>query len=185
MSLLIKFGVNVLKRVELLINDTLYRQYMNYNLEEEREPKFCQHDFSHHLDVARIAYILVLEHNDLNYFIKDSGLSGKLAAKEVIYAAGLLHDIGKWKEYRDGEDLAACSARLSRTILPRALFTPDEIEIICRAICEQRNINKDISLLGEKLYRGNNLSRMCSECHHNEECPRAGNQEISTGAAEY
>ncbi|MDD4562228.1 MAG: HD domain-containing protein, partial [Syntrophomonadaceae bacterium] len=98
--------MNVLKRVELLINDTLYRQYMNYNLEEELEPKFCQHDFSHHLDVARIAYILVLEHNDLNYFIKDSGLSGKLAAKEVIYAAGMLHDIGKWKEYREGIDHA-------------------------------------------------------------------------------
>ena len=84
-----------MKRIELLINDALYRQYMKYNLEEEMEPKFCQHDFGHHLDVARIAYILVLEHNDLNYFIKECGLSGRLAAKEVIYAAGLLHDIGK------------------------------------------------------------------------------------------
>lgn len=83
-----------MKRVEILVNDTLYNQYLQRNKEEEG-PQACQNDFRHHMDVARITYILVLEHNDLNYFIKEHNLSGRLAAKEVIYAAGLLHDIGK------------------------------------------------------------------------------------------
>ncbi len=177
--------MNVLKRVELLINDSLYRQYMNYNLEEEREPKFCQHDFSHHLDVARIAYILVLEHNDLNYFIKENGLSGKLAAKEVIYAAGMLHDIGKWKEYREGIDHASYGARIARDILARAFFNPNEVEIICRAIYEHRNISRDMSFLGERLHRADNLSRICSECPDRSQCPKAKYKEINISGFEY
>ncbi|NLF46399.1 MAG: HD domain-containing protein [Syntrophomonadaceae bacterium] len=174
-----------MKRIDLLLQDSLYNEYLHRNAREEMDQRLCRHDINHHFTVAQMTFSLMLNNNDWEIFLEETGIDSQAAAKEVVYAAGLLHDIGKWKEYRDGEDLAACSARLSRTILPRALFTPDEIEIICRAICEQRNINKDISLLGEKLYRGNNLSRMCSECHHNEECPRAGNQEISTGAAEY
>lgn len=174
-----------MKRVELLINDSLYQQYMKCNLEEEMEPKFCQHDFGHHLNVARIAYILVLEHNDLNYFIKECGLSGKLAAKEVIYAAGLLHDIGKWKEYKEGIDHASYGASLSRDILARAFFNHNEVDIISRAVFEHRNISVDMSFLGERLHRADNLSRICSKCPDLEQCPKAKLKEINISGFEY
>jgi len=177
--------VNILKRVETLIDDKFYKEYMRRNVEEEMEPKFCQHDLKHHLDVARITYILVLEHNDLNYFIKDSGLSGKLAAKETIYAAGLTHDIAKWKEYKYGIDHAAYGARLVREILPRVLFNPNEIDIICRAIYEHRNISRDMSFLGERLHRADNLSRICRQCEFRAQCPKIKNKEINITNFEY
>ncbi|MDD3023916.1 MAG: HD domain-containing protein [Syntrophomonadaceae bacterium] len=174
-----------MKRVELLINDSIYKEYIRRNNEEETEPKFCQHDFRHHLDVARIAYILVLEHNDLNYFIKDSSLSGKLAGKEVIYAAGLLHDIGKWQEYKSGVDHASFGAKLAREILPRAFFNANEVDIISRAVYEHRNISKDMSFLGERLHRADNLSRTCTQCEYNEQCPKYKNKELTIDSFQY
>lgn len=174
-----------MKRVELLINDTLYREYMQRNVEEEQGARFCHHDFRHHLDVARITYILVLEHSDLNFFIKESALAGKLAAKEVIYAAGLLHDIGKWKEYTAGVDHASFGSRLAKEILPRAFFNQAESDIICKAIYEHRNISRDMSFLGERLHRADNLSRFCQECECRDTCPKIAHQESNVSSFEY
>lgn len=180
-----------MKRIELLLKDPLYLEYMNFNTQEEEGAKFCKHDFQHHLDVARIAYILVLENNDLNYFIKENQLSGKLAAKEIIYAAGLLHDIGKWKEYQEGLDHASFGSRLAREILPNVSFSAQETGIISRAIYEHRNISKDMSFLGERVHRADNLSRMsnlsllCSECSYRNLCPKLKKMEITISSFEY
>lgn len=174
-----------MKRVELLVNDSLYKDYMQRNCEEQIEPRYCQHDFRHHLDVARITYILVLEHNDLNYFIKDAGLAGKLAAKEVIYAAGLTHDLGKWNEYQTGIDHASYGSKLVRDLLPRAYFSANEVDIISRAIYEHRNISRDMSFLGERLHRADNLSRVCVECDASNQCPKLKTKERIVSTFEY
>lgn len=180
-----------MKRIELLLKDPTYLENMNLNVKEEQESRYCLHDFQHHLDVARIAYILVLENNDLNYFIKECGLSGRLAAKEVIYAAGLLHDIGKWKEYQDGLDHATFGSRLARDILPHAHFQAPEVDLISRAIYEHRNISKDMSFLGERIHRADNLSRMsslsllCSECSYRNLCSKVKKMEITISSFEY
>lgn len=174
-----------MKRVELLLKDALYVDYIKRNADEESIIKYCQHGLQHHIDVARIAYILVLEHNDFNYFVKDSGLSGKLAAKECIYAAGLLHDIGKWNEYRTGVDHAAYGSKLTREILPRVFFNPTEVDLISTAIYEHRNISRDMSFLGERIHRADNLSRVCSQCEERVKCPKRGNKEYSVTTFEY
>ena len=174
-----------MKRVEMLLKDALYNDYMQRNSDEETGIKYCQHGLHHHIDVARIAYILVLEQNDLNYFIKESGLSGKLAAKEVIYAAGLMHDIGKWKECQEGVDHAAFGARIARDILPRAFFSAGETDLICRAIYEHRNISRDMSFLGERIHRADNLSRVCSQYEIRESCPKLATKEFSVTTFEY
>jgi len=174
-----------MKRVELLLKDALYIDYIKRNADEESIIKYCQHGLQHHIDVARIAYILVLEHNDFNYFVKDSGLSGKLAAKECIYAAGLLHDIGKWNEYRTGMDHAAYGSKLTREILPRVFFNPTEVDLISTAIYEHRNISRDMSFLGERIHRADNLSRVCSQCEERVNCTKRGNKEYSVTTFEY
>lgn len=180
-----------MKRIELLLKEPLYQENLNLNVQEEELLKYCMHDFQHHLDVARIAYILVLENNDLNYFIKENGLPGKLAAKEIIYAAGLLHDIGKWKEQREGVDHASFGARVAREILPHASFNTREVEIIGRAIYEHSNISTDMSFLGERLHRADNLSRisnlslLCSECSFRNLCPKVKKMEITISSFEY
>lgn len=162
----------------MLVKDTLYNEYLERNVESETDIEVCRHDLQHHIDVARILYILVLEHNDLNYFMRESGITGKLAAKEVIYAAGLLHDVAKWKEYKIGVDHASQGSKLAREILPRAFFNPMETDIVCQAIYEHRNISRDMSFLGERLHRADNLSRVCSHCTYAGKCPKVMNKEI-------
>ncbi|SHG44020.1 HD domain-containing protein [Thermosyntropha lipolytica DSM 11003] len=174
-----------MRRIELLLNDPIFNKHMQRNAELEIEPQFCRHDIHHHIDVARIAYILVLEHNDLNYFVKEADLTGRLAAKEVIYAAGLLHDIAKWKEYEAGAEHAAIGARIAREILPRVFFNPHEVDIICQAVYEHRNISRDMSFLGERIHRADNLSRVCIKCEHRMACPKVKNKEITITAFEY
>ena len=129
--------------------------------------------------------MLVQENYDLDYFLRENGISNRQAGKEVVYAAGLLHDIGKWKEYRDGDEHASYSAKLARTILPRAFFNPDEIEIICQAIFEHSHLCNDISFLGERLYRADNLSRKCLQCEYHEQCPKARQKVTSADLPEY
>lgn len=173
-----------LKRIQLLMNEPLYAEYMERNSSSKKE-RLCPHDISHHFDVARITYILILENNDLAYFMKESRISSRTAAKDVIYAAGLLHDIGKWAEYREGIDHSTYSAKLARGILPRALFNYEEIETISKAIAEHENLNDEMSFLGEKLYRAENLSRICSQCQHNTQCAKVKHQETNADLFEY
>ena len=151
-----------MKRIEMLLRDPLYHDYMERNINEERNLKYCRHDLHHHTDVARIAYILVLENNDLGYFVMEANLSGRLAAKELIYAAGLLHDIGKWKEYQMGVDHASMD-QIGARHLTRIHFNENEIKSSV-GYYEHRNISRDMSFLGERIHRADNLSRVCSQC---------------------
>jgi uncharacterized protein len=178
-------GGRHLKRIEQLLKDEAYQGYIAANTAALPGRHYCQHSLPHHLDVARIAYILVLEHNDLKYFAREAGLNDSLAAKETIYAAGLLHDIGKWQEIQTGVDHAAYGAGLAREILPRANFDPAETELVCQAIYEHSHISQDMSFLGERLYRADNLSRWCGQCEERGECPRRGTPELSVTTLEY
>lgn len=169
-----------MKRIELLMKDPLYQEYLQRNTTTEEEHLYCKHDLQHMIDVARICYILVLEHGDLDFFITEAGLTSRLAAKEVIYAAGLLHDVGKWQEYRTGTDHAAYGARISRDILNHALFNENEISIITQAIYEHRNVSRDMSFLGEKVHRADNLSRVCFRCEARDNCYKYKRREPGT-----
>ena len=114
-----------MKRVDSILKDPVYVEYINHNMAAAKDDPFCKHDLAHSVDVARIAYILILEHQDLNFFIKYAGITGRKLPRNRI-RAGLLHDIGKWRSMRRGCH-AAYGARLARDLLTRAGF--DEIEI--------------------------------------------------------
>ena len=70
----------------------------------EKGRLFCCHQMDHLLAVARIAYIRNLERN--------LGLK-----KESIYAAALLHDIGKYAQYEEGIPHEIKSAEIAGIIL--------------------------------------------------------------------
>lgn len=159
-----------MKRIELIMNDPFFQQCMEKNTAKEVERKFCKHDLQHMIDVARITYILVLEHGDFREFVQEHGLSSRQAAKELIYAAGLLHDIARWREFEAGEDHAMVGADYAQQVLRRCDFSPDEIKIIARAIREHRVVGENMSRLGEHLYRADNLSRACSQCNVKDLC---------------
>ncbi|HWJ04125.1 MAG TPA: HD domain-containing protein, partial [Verrucomicrobiae bacterium] len=120
------------------------------------------HDHQHAVYVARLGYLIALEQ--------------KLELpelKELIYAAGLLHDIGRWKEYQTGEDHAWVSAEFAEPILARAGFSPWEIDIVCAGIREHREPGG--SQIGKILALADDLSRNCRGCTVKESCYKLDN----------
>lgn len=145
-------------RVNQVLNHTLYKEYVSRNESCETDRVFCHHDMEHFLAVARIAAIL---NEKEQYAIKT----------EYIYTAALLHDIGRWKQYEDGEDHALVSARLAPDILIDCDFLEHERELICSAIKthRQKEIANEKSLNG-LLYRADKLSRPCFACKQEKNC---------------
>lgn len=125
-------------------------------LEEDRI--FCRHDVKHFLDVARIAYIENLE-------------QGSGTPKELIYAAALLHDIGRHLQYTEGISHEEASARLAETILEDCGFTGEERKEILQAIRLHRNPGTaEKTDLAGLLYRADKKSRACGFCEVRERC---------------
>lgn len=123
-------------------------------LELNRE--FCRHGIEHALDVARIAYIMCLE-------------NGIRIKKDIIYAAALLHDIGRWMQYDEGISHEIGSRDLSYSILIEAGYDKNEIELIQSAIINHRSFNEGMDL-SSILYKSDKISRGCFYCSSIEEC---------------
>ena len=121
----------------------------------EAKREFCNHTIEHFIDVARIAYIMVLE----------EGLS---ASKEVIYAIGLLHDIGRVKQYEEGIHHDIASVEMSKEILRDTNFSKEEIDLILNGIANHRK--ESDNKLEEIIYKADKLSRQCFNCKAEKEC---------------
>lgn len=175
----------MVRRVGRILQDGFYRQYLAENAAREVDRPFCRHDFQHMLDVARISYILLVEGNELGELARECGCASLQAVKEVVYAAGLLHDIGRFQQYDCGEDHAAAGARLACPILERAGFSPQEIEVITRAIAAHRRGDRWGGLLGRILCRADDLARPCAFCAAKEGCYKAARMETAREALVY
>lgn len=131
--------IELLKKLELLEKDRI----------------FCKHTMEHFLDLARIAYIRVLEEK-LNY------------SKEVIYAIALLHDIGRVLEYEKGIPHHEGSVIIANEILEETSYNKEEKELIISAIENHRNVNS--TDLNNIIYTSDKLSRNCFSCKSEKEC---------------
>lgn len=145
-------------RINKILQDEEYVGYLEKIEELEKTREFCRHNITHFLDVCRIAWILNLE--------QQAGLE-----KEMIYAAGLLHDIGRGEQYETGEDHALASARLCKGILSRCGFTLEESLSIQSAIAEHRS-KKQNGKLSELLYKADKMSRNCLYCKAAKDCKK-------------
>ena len=145
-------------RINNILENKTYQKYVKRNEKEEKKRIFCRHDMTHFLDVARIAFILNL---DENYGID----------KELIYAAALLHDIGRWMQYQDGIPHEQASAGLAPEILIKNGFDAKEQESVIEAILSHRDASvRDEKTLRGLLYRADKLSRACFACKAQKEC---------------
>lgn len=152
-----------MEKINRILNNPDYKSFLDKNKAEEKERIFCLHHFDHLLSVARLTYILILE--DGNPFI----------SREIAYAAGLLHDIGRWQQYKDSTDHAHSSAKLAETILAGAGFSDDQKELIVKAIAQHRlkeDYNEHRSPLGLALRRADSLSRLCFNCQASKQCKK-------------
>ncbi|OUO79708.1 hypothetical protein B5F53_07095 [Blautia sp. An249] len=144
-----------MKRVNQIRKHPLYIKTAEALAVQERDREFCGHLLTHCLDVARIAYIWNLEEH-LGY------------EKEWIYAAALLHDLGREMQNRTGLSHEQGSALLAEKILPDCGFDPEETRKIMDAILAHRSKAKEESRtegsLGRLLYLADKKSRNCFDC---------------------
>lgn len=146
--------------IEAIRTHPLYVNYYEKLKTAERDRIFCCHQMEHLMDVARIAYIINLE-QQMHF------------RKEVIYAAALLHDIGKYRQYAEKIPHETASAEIAETILkdmPQSAFTEEEKQDILRAILGHRKLRKDMADLEKLLYISDKKSRMCFACKAESEC---------------
>jgi len=146
-----------LNKVNGILNNEKFKEYLNRNKEAEKERKFCKHDLQHFMDVGRIAYIMTLENN-----LKID--------KDIVYATALLHDIGRWMQYDKGISHEIASYELSQDILVECGFNEKEISIILSGILSHRN-KSDKKINFENIFcLSDKLSRSCFNCKVIDEC---------------
>ncbi len=171
-------------RVEEILEDPDFVEWIAKNNSSETDRPFCRHTFQHLVDVARITYIMMLESGNIRSFMEENDLNLKLA-RELIYSAALLHDIGRWKEYATGEDHTVASAEMAEVILKKTGFKDREIRIITMAIREHRRTAENTSILGRHLCRADDLSRLCSRCQARDQCYKYDRMETARQALVY
>lgn len=149
-----------MEKVNSIIRHPLWLSEMEKIRVKERDRKFCRHGMDHLLHVARISYIESLE--------KNYGID-----KEVIYAAALLHDIGRGREYADGVPHEEEGARIAGEILKDCGFNEEEIKSVLEAIrAHRKGYEKSRNVLGDLIYRADKKSRNCFLCKARTECNR-------------
>ena len=145
-------------RLNAIVSHPLWQENMRQIRRLEQTRIFCGHDISHLMDVARLAYIENLEQN--------LGVP-----REQIYAAALLHDIGRAMQYTQGIPHHVGGARLAEEILRDCGFGEGERQQIICAISGHRDqqSGKAPALTG-LLYRADKASRLCLFCGAQEQC---------------
>jgi putative nucleotidyltransferase with HDIG domain len=145
-------------KIDKILNHDLFLYHLQKNEEAEKERRFCRHGMVHFLDVARIGEILNLE--------SQLGLD-----REQIYAAALLHDMGKHMQYENGTPHELASAEIAEQILQECGFDEKETYVIVSAIKSHRDstVAAERNLKGV-LYRADKASRACFCCAAEKDC---------------
>ncbi len=156
---------NIFNRHIQILKDERYIKCLSDIEELEKNRIFCKHNLSHFINVARIATIIWQEEGGRNSLKRD-----------IIYAAGLLHDIGRAEEYTKGTPHEEAGAIIAGEILQSSGYEDKEIEMITRAISSHRikddNVkeDRDIDYLGQIISRADKLSRECFACSASDMC---------------
>ncbi len=148
-------------RVNAIWNHQVYQAYYRRLEKLEEERRYCRHQMPHLLDVARIAYIRSLEEN--------MGFD-----RDVVYAAAILHDIGKAPQYEEEIPHEAAGEKIAGEILDslpeNAAFSDREKQMILTAVRGHRRLRENPEELERLLYESDKASRMCFACPVRELC---------------
>lgn len=147
-----------MKRIQAVFSHPLYQEQFRLLTDAEKDRIFCRHTMEHFLDVARLMYLYSLE--------EQTGLD-----KELIYAAALLHDIGRYEQIAAGTPHDEASARMAYSILSDTGFSASDIHQIQDAILHHRgDCSTGETPLARYLYRADKQSRSCFCCPARFEC---------------
>lgn len=147
-------------RVNNIINNNVFVRNMRIIGKYEKKRIFCGHGMEHILDVARLTWIFNLENN-------------KGYSKDVVYAAALLHDIGRARQYVDGTQHEIAGISIAKEVLTQSGYSEDEIMLITGTISFHNNreaSTEEIDGLKGMLRRADNMSRQCYACKAQNQC---------------
>ena len=139
-----------MERVNRVLNHPEFQRRLTQLEELEQDRIFCRHGLDHLLSVARLMLILSRE-----WEIR--------IPKELLYAAALLHDVGRGEQYRTGIPHAEASVPIAEGILADCGFELEERREILTAIAAHSG-GADGAPLSRLLYRADKLSRPCYAC---------------------
>ena len=145
-------------RIDKILSHELFLYHLQANNTAEADRRFCRHNMEHFLDVARIGMIINLQEE-------------MELPSDWIYAAGLLHDMGKHIQYEDGTPHEIASGEIAPDILADCGFPEEEIKVIVEAILAHRDAKtaEERNLKGV-LYRADKASRACFACEAEGDC---------------
>ena len=149
----------VMERVHRIQSHPMFQQLWQKLQEAEQDRIFCRHTMAHFLDVARLMYIYNLEDG--------AGLS-----KDLIYAAALLHDLGRYRQLLCGTPHEIAGAQIAEEILADCGYTEQERLAVRSAILGHRDPGTagGNDVLAAYLYRADKRSRTCFACPAREAC---------------
>lgn len=153
-------------RINRIVTHSLFLDCIRQNEMAEAQRSFCHHDMDHLCAVARIAMLLNME--------EGMGLD-----RDLVYAAALLHDCGRYLQYRENIPHDKAGADIAKKILPQCGYCDEEVWRITQAIsfhrrsvpyhcgaCKETKQDK----LAELIKRADKMSRNCRFCSAYEEC---------------
>ena len=108
-------------RADRLLAHPSFLENLQKNREAETDRRFCRHDMTHFLDVARIGTLINLE-------------EGQEIPKDLIYGAALLHDLGRHEQYREGIPHEQAGAAKAPSILSDCGYDREEAEAVLEQI---------------------------------------------------
>lgn len=147
-----------MERVTRLLQDAQFAALVQRLASLEAQRPYCRHDMDHFLSVARIAHILNLE-------------EGAGQPKELLYAAALVHDLGRVAQYEKGTPHEEAGALLAGELLTRAGFAAADVAAVQGAIAAHRAAHEGArGTLASLLYRADKLSRPCLLCQSRAGC---------------
>lgn len=155
------------ERYQKIIENEVYITHIKNIESYEKDRQFGHHDMAHFLDVARVGMLINLT--------EEYGIE-----KDILYAAALLHDVGRDVQYSDGIPHDKASAKVAKEIFDMIkesesdssmLYSPEEQQRIIEAILNHRTagIRNERNLSG-LLYRADKQCRPCFWCEAFDEC---------------
>lgn len=157
-----------MKYTENLLKQPAFLQWQAEIQSYEQDRIYCKHDLAHALDVCRIAWILYLE-----YRLSLDGNEMGSWEKDRFYVTGLLHDVGRVFQYRNGEHHSSAGVRMAEQILREIGYPSEWMEETLRIIGSHQGrstLQEMPKNMEYFLRRADHLSRNCFCCAAADSC---------------
>lgn len=175
-----------MKRINLILSHPLFTNHLNRLTQLEKDRVYCCHGLPHLLDTARIACLLQYTKRFPQEAQNTATLSTQTAnnpqnnricfSTELIYAAALLHDIGRVLQYEKNLPHETAGLHTAEYILADCKFTETERKDILAAIQfhhgydESSSLSQETKYLCDLVHTADVLSRNCFACPAADTC---------------